>query len=117
MRRMGAGSDTESLSSETELSSGDEDKENQSSRKRKCSSPAQIRRSKRRRLEKTPSGQLLQALEKAQEEDRQVRQAEQVERRERDDRLINIFEKSCEAQRVMQKEIVDILAASLKQNE
>ncbi|TBU36032.1 hypothetical protein BD309DRAFT_1029872, partial [Dichomitus squalens] len=112
MRSMGSRAGAEASSSETDApSSNDEYKENQRLKKCKREEPAlYVRRSKKQRLDKTPSGQLLQVI-------KDVRGEERRERQQRDDRLINIFEKTCEAQCIAQRELVEILTSSLKQNE
>ena len=111
--------DTEPASSgsDSDLVGDDGDKENRGQKRRKAKDPASaIHQSKRRRQGKKGIAPLLEAIKELHEEDRHEREAERRERAERDHLLIETFKQSCEAQREAQKEMIMLLADSLKEN-
>ncbi|TBU36240.1 hypothetical protein BD309DRAFT_985085 [Dichomitus squalens] len=116
---LGEPNDTESASSgsDSDTFTDDADKENHGRKRRKTKDPADaIHQFKRRRRSKTAATPLLEAIKEAQEEDRREREADRRERAKRDKLLVELFRESCEAQRMAQKEMITLLADSLKEN-
>ena len=107
-----------SSGSDSDSADDDRDKENRDRKRRKMKDPADaIHQSKHHCQGKKGVTQLLEAIKKLHEENCHECEADRHERIKRDNLLIQTFKESCEAQCEAQKEMILLLADSLKENQ